>query len=138
MGNHELKGFARPVPVWRVLGEAAAKSRFAATRGKLPLVGRAQEMELMLDRWRLARAGEGQIWTTRLSRALRAVGGSIRCYSAYEPRKAACPAIHYNRAPHAGRTGFSFEMKHGGGVRHRAERVTQPPHRHWPIRGSSW
>ena len=64
MGNHELKGFARPVPVWRVLGEAAAKSRFAATRrGKLPLVGRAQEMELMLDRWRLARAGEGQIVT---------------------------------------------------------------------------
>jgi hypothetical protein len=58
--------------------------------------------------------------------------------TAYEPRKAGCPAIHYNRAPHAGRTGFSFERKHGGGVRHRAERVTQPPHRHWPIRGSSW
>jgi len=64
MGNHELKGFARPVPVWRILGEAAAKSRFAATRGgELPLVGRGQEMELMLDRWRLARAGEGQIVT---------------------------------------------------------------------------
>ena len=64
MGNHELKGFARTVPVWRVLGEAAAKSRFAATRrGELPLVGRGQEMELMLDRWRLARAGEGQIVT---------------------------------------------------------------------------
>ena len=56
MGNHGLKGFARPVPVWRVLGEAAAKSRFSATRrGELPLVGRGQEMELMLDRWRLAR-----------------------------------------------------------------------------------
>ena len=64
MGNHELKGFARPLPVWRVLREAAAKSRFAATRmGKLPLVGRAQEMELMLDRWRLASSGEGQIVT---------------------------------------------------------------------------
>jgi class 3 adenylate cyclase/tetratricopeptide (TPR) repeat protein len=63
-GNHELKGFARPVPVWRVLGEAAAKSRYAATRrGRLPLVGRAREMELMLDRWRLARSGEGQIVT---------------------------------------------------------------------------
>ena len=52
------------MPVWSVLGEVAAKSRFAATRrGNLPLVGRAQEMELMLDRWRLARAGEGQIVT---------------------------------------------------------------------------
>ena len=64
MGHHELKGFARPVPVWRVLGEGAVKSRFAATRrGRLPLVGRVREMELMLDRWRLARSGEGQIVT---------------------------------------------------------------------------
>jgi tetratricopeptide (TPR) repeat protein len=65
MGNHELKGFVRSVPVWRVLGEAAAESRFAATRarGHLPFVGRTHEMGLMLDRWRLARAGEGQIVT---------------------------------------------------------------------------
>jgi hypothetical protein len=29
-----------------------------------------------------------------------------------EPREAAHPAIHYNCAPDAGRTGFSFERKH--------------------------
>jgi class 3 adenylate cyclase len=29
-GTHELKGFAHPVPAWRVLGEAAVESRFAA------------------------------------------------------------------------------------------------------------
>jgi class 3 adenylate cyclase/tetratricopeptide (TPR) repeat protein len=65
MGEHELKGIARPAPVWRVLGEEAVESRFGATRarGKLPLIGRAEEMRLMLDRWRLARAGEGQIVT---------------------------------------------------------------------------
>ncbi len=63
-GAHELKGFARPVPAWRVLGEAAVESRFAAIRtGTLPLVGRAHEMGLMLERWRLARTGEGQIVT---------------------------------------------------------------------------
>ena len=64
-GEHELKGFARPVPAWRVLGEAAVESRFAASRtgGSMPLVGRAHEMGLMLDRWRLARQGEGQIVT---------------------------------------------------------------------------
>ena len=47
-----------------MLGEAAVESRFAAIRaGKLPLVGRAHEMGLMLERWRLARSGEGQIVT---------------------------------------------------------------------------
>jgi class 3 adenylate cyclase/tetratricopeptide (TPR) repeat protein len=64
IGTHELKGFANPVPAWRVLGEAAVESRFAAIRaGTLPLVGRAHEMGLMLDRWRLARSGEGQVVT---------------------------------------------------------------------------
>ena len=64
-GEHELKGFARAVPVWRVVGEAAVESRFAASRAgrNLPMVGRAHEMGLMLDRWRLARGGEGQIVT---------------------------------------------------------------------------
>ena len=65
LGEHELKGFARPVPVWRVVGEAVVESRFAASRAgrDLPMVGRAHEMGLMLDRWHLARGGEGQIVT---------------------------------------------------------------------------
>ncbi|HEY1983257.1 MAG TPA: adenylate/guanylate cyclase domain-containing protein [Xanthobacteraceae bacterium] len=64
-GEHTLKGFSRPIPVWRVRGEASIESRFAAARsgGKLPLIGRANEMGLLLDRWRLAQAGEGQIVT---------------------------------------------------------------------------
>jgi class 3 adenylate cyclase/predicted ATPase len=61
-GEHALKGFARPVPVWRVLREAAVASRFAAARTASlgPFVGRVQEMGLLLDRWRLAQHGEGQ------------------------------------------------------------------------------
>jgi class 3 adenylate cyclase len=41
-GEHEMKGFARPVPAWRVLREASVESRFAAIRtgGNLPLIGR--------------------------------------------------------------------------------------------------
>lgn len=63
-GEHELKGFARPVPAWRVCGEASVESRFAAIRARrLPLVGRAHEMGLMRERWHLAREGEGQIVT---------------------------------------------------------------------------
>ena len=65
IGEHELKGFARPVPVWRVRGEASVESRFAAIRtgGNLPFIGRAHEMGLLLDRWRLTCQGEGQIVT---------------------------------------------------------------------------
>ena len=64
-GEHELKGFARPVPAWRVCGEASIESRFAASRtgGRVPLIGRAHEMGLLLDRWRLAQSGEGQVVT---------------------------------------------------------------------------
>ena len=61
-GEHALKGFAKPVPVWRVVREASTASRFAAAHasGLGPFVGRAQEMGLLLDRWRLAQQGEGQ------------------------------------------------------------------------------
>jgi class 3 adenylate cyclase/tetratricopeptide (TPR) repeat protein len=63
-GEHALKGFARPLPAWRVCGEAAVESRFAAIRtGGLPLIGRAHEMGLMRERWQLALQGEGQIVT---------------------------------------------------------------------------
>ena len=64
-GAHELKGFARPMPAWRVVKEGAIESRFAAIRAgaATPLIGRAHEMGLLLDRWRLARQGEGQVVT---------------------------------------------------------------------------
>jgi class 3 adenylate cyclase/tetratricopeptide (TPR) repeat protein len=64
-GEHELKGFTHPVAAWRVLCEASVESRFAAIRagGNLPLIGRAHEMGLILERWGLARQGEGQIVT---------------------------------------------------------------------------
>ena len=64
-GEQSLKGFSQPVPAWRVLGDASVRSRFAGIHGggSSPLVGRAHEMGLVLDRWRLARQGEGQIVT---------------------------------------------------------------------------
>ena len=63
-GPHDVKGIAAPVMAWRVVGEASIESRFAAIRrADVPLVGRAHEMGLMLERWRLARQGEGQIVT---------------------------------------------------------------------------
>ena len=63
LGSHDLKGFATPVPAWRVLGSSAAHGRFAAraAAGLTPLVGRETELALLLDRWDRARRGRGQI-----------------------------------------------------------------------------
>jgi len=60
--SRTLKGLAGPVPSWRVAGEHPGISRFEARRGGrwTPLVGRDQELALLLDRWDLARGGEGQ------------------------------------------------------------------------------
>ena len=63
LGPQRIKGFAEPLTVWRVAGEGRAESRFEArqTAGLTPLVGRDEEISLLLRRWRQARDGEGQV-----------------------------------------------------------------------------
>ncbi len=63
LGQQALKGISEPAHAWRVLGVSSAASRFdAATRGGLtPLVGREQEIGLLMERWQLAQEGEGQV-----------------------------------------------------------------------------
>jgi len=63
LGERMLKGIAEPVALVQVKGERTAESRFAAVRASQlsPFVGRIQEVGLLLDRWRMAADGEGQI-----------------------------------------------------------------------------
>ena len=63
LGPQRLKGFAEPLAVWRVAGESGAEGRFEArqTAGLTPLVGRDEEISLLLRRWRQASDGEGQV-----------------------------------------------------------------------------
>ena len=51
------------MPVWRVVGSGRAETRFEAARGRglSPFIGREQEVELLLERWRQAGSGEGQV-----------------------------------------------------------------------------
>ena len=58
-----MKGLPQPVEAWQVRGEAAGVSRFEARRaGALsPLVGRQEEIELLLRRWDQAKLGEGRV-----------------------------------------------------------------------------
>jgi class 3 adenylate cyclase len=63
LGAYEFKGFAEPVPVWRVLSARDVESRFAATRTgtSTPLVGRQEEMGLLLRAWGGSCHGRGQV-----------------------------------------------------------------------------
>jgi class 3 adenylate cyclase/tetratricopeptide (TPR) repeat protein len=63
LGLHALKGIAGDTRLWRVVGSSAVANRFdAARRGALTtMVGRDDEMALLLDRWERARAGRGQV-----------------------------------------------------------------------------
>jgi predicted ATPase len=62
LGPQQLAGFAAPQRAWRVLGESGAVSRFEALRsGTTPLVGRDEEVELLIRRWQQAKSGEGRV-----------------------------------------------------------------------------
>ena len=62
LGPQALAGFAAPQPAWRVIGESGMLSRFEALRsGETPLVGRDEEVELLLRRWQQAKSGEGRV-----------------------------------------------------------------------------
>jgi len=64
LGEHDLKGIAEPVYAWRVERLAVTDSRFDAhhtATGLTPLVGRDEEVDLLLRRWAQARDGDGQV-----------------------------------------------------------------------------
>ena len=63
LGTKDLKGIAGPVRAWAALRPASVESRFEAMHaGALTeLVGREEELDLLLRRWSKAKTGEGQV-----------------------------------------------------------------------------
>jgi class 3 adenylate cyclase len=62
LGSQPLAGFAEPQRTWRVVGESGVVSRFEALRsGTTPLIGRDEELDLLLRRWQQAKLGEGRV-----------------------------------------------------------------------------
>jgi class 3 adenylate cyclase/predicted ATPase len=63
LGAQTLRGVAEPVAVYRVLRESGVHSRLdiANARGLTPLVGREQEVGLLLQRWAQAKDGHGHV-----------------------------------------------------------------------------
>jgi class 3 adenylate cyclase/tetratricopeptide (TPR) repeat protein len=62
LGSIELKGFGAPQRAWQVLRETALASRSEALYGGAltPLIGRDNELDLLLRHWRQAKTGQGQ------------------------------------------------------------------------------
>ncbi len=107
LGLHEVKGIAAPVAAWAVEGVSASESRFEAvhTVNLTDLIGREDELDLLLKRQRLAWKGEGQmvlisgepgIGKSRLAAALaERIAGERHTRLRYQ-----CSPYHTNSALH--------------------------------------
>lgn len=112
LGDRFLKGFERPIHVWRVVASGSVSSRFEARTSLhlTPLVGRQAELHLLQKQYSKAKRGKGQvvmisgepgIGKSRLIVALRTrLAGegygilSFQC-SSYHTSSALHPVIHY-------------------------------------------
>ncbi|MFQ5792214.1 MAG: adenylate/guanylate cyclase domain-containing protein, partial [Acidobacteriota bacterium] len=111
LGPQHLKGVSEEVRIFRVCGESGAPSRFevSARRGLTPLVGREEEVGLLMKRWQQTVDGEGQVvllygeaglGKSRISRGLRdrlegVAHNKILYYSSpYHKNSALHPAIN--------------------------------------------
>jgi TOMM system kinase/cyclase fusion protein len=63
LGEQTLRGVGEPITLYRVLCESGAQNRLdiVSARGLTPLVGREQEVALLLERWTQVKAGHGHV-----------------------------------------------------------------------------
>jgi hypothetical protein len=63
LGSQKLKGITTAVRAWVALRPASVESRFDAFHATVltDLVGREEELDLLLRRWSKAKSGEGQV-----------------------------------------------------------------------------
>jgi len=63
LGEHKLKGISQPQTVYRVRGESGVQGRLdaSASLGLTPLVGRKEEIAILINRWTQALQGESHL-----------------------------------------------------------------------------
>ena len=62
LGPQEAKGFQRPVEAWQVIQPRDIEHRISLQRGVyMPVVGRVEEIDLLLRRWNSAKSSGGRV-----------------------------------------------------------------------------
>ena len=111
------------VPAWQVLSENRTLGQFEALRsGATPLVGRVEEMELLLRRWEQAKAGSGRVVLISAEPGV----GKSRLAEALAERIAAEPHVRlrYFCSPHHQDSALSpviAQMERAAGFQHADE-----------------
>jgi predicted ATPase len=115
-----MRGVAAPLRAWQVVGESAVASRFDALRSsQLPLIGRDEETDLLMRRWRSAADGEGRVVLISGDAGI----GKSRIAVAFEEQlqgephvrlRHSCSPNHTNSALHP----FISQLEHAADFRH--------------------
>jgi class 3 adenylate cyclase/tetratricopeptide (TPR) repeat protein len=65
LGERKIKGRQKPVQIYRVIAPSSRRTRFdvSTEKGLTPFVGRARELELLLDGFERAKEGRGQAFS---------------------------------------------------------------------------
>jgi class 3 adenylate cyclase len=61
LGVRDLKGFTQPVPVYQIIGEREVTRLEARSTALTPFIDRDKEMDILLECWRRAVRGDGQV-----------------------------------------------------------------------------
>src|SRR5260370_487542 len=128
LGPVLLKGFAEPMPAFQVLGPSAVESRFEARQegGQAPLVGREEELDLLLRRWAQAERGEGRVVLLSAEPGIRKSRLAAALLERLEPEPHV--RLRYYCSPHHGESALYpiiRQMERAAGFAHQDEAAIQ-------------
>ena len=118
--SRTLKGLATPQQIWEVVRPRDIANRFSTRRAAYPpLVGRSEEIDLLMRRWDQAKAGEGRVVLMSGEPGI----GKSRLVQAFQERIAAEPhaKLHYfSSALHHDSAFFPVigQLEHAAGIDH--------------------